>query len=269
MGAQHFSPQIVRQHPEARSKDGDPVDTRDTAPRRPSPQDPISMSRDRHLRRSRSGSPTGRRPLGRSPRSESPACSRLPPASELVGPRLDAGVGRARAPAPAAPVTTRPTTYVTAGARGGSGVRPLPGRPRSHAPIASLPVRSGSAATIAAIGPSETISPVSAPRRGWARARVPTNLIDSRTAPRSFIAVASMYQSVSENQSVPWPDDPASRGGPTGRGTGTCSPSTPPLRVLGADQRAGARRERLRGAPAPGSWARTGSSASTSSNTIP
>ncbi len=176
------------------------------------------MSRDRHLRRSRSGSPTGRRALGAltliGVAGLLAACAPASRNSSGHGstPALDAS----RAPAPAAPVTTRPTTYVTAGARAGIGGCDLvPVDHAFHASIASLPVRSSSGATIAAIGPSETLLPgFSAATWMGSRSGYPTNLIDSRTAPRSFIAVASMYQSVSENQSVPWPDDPRFEGWP-------------------------------------------------------
>src|SRR5690606_12711093 len=201
-GGATFPPRIVRQHPEARSRMGDPpsIPGHSTPSSQP-PQDPISMSRDRHLRRSRSGSPTGRRALGAltliGVAGLLAACAPASRNSSGHGstPALDAS----RVPAPAAPVTTRPTTYVTAGARAGIGGCDLfPVDHAFHASIASLPVRSGSAATIAAIGPSETILPgFSAEAWMGSRSGYPTNLIDSRTAPRSFIAVASMYQSVS------------------------------------------------------------------------
>jgi hypothetical protein len=114
------------------------------------------------------------------------------------------------------PAPTHASTYVTPGARlGVGGCALFPTDNVFHASIRSLRVKDGSAATIAAMGSGTVIKPGFS-EGVWEGSRLglPTNIVDSRTAPKHFVAVAGASIDSSENTAVPWPADPRIEGWP-------------------------------------------------------
>lgn len=118
------------------------------------------------------------------------------------------------------PTTTQATananTYVTPGTRMGLGGCSLfPTDNVFHASIRALAVKDGSAATISAMGRATSIKAgFGAGVWEGSRLGVPTNVVDSRTAPRQFVAVADWSVHISDNTAVPWPSNPRLEGWP-------------------------------------------------------
>ena len=128
-----------------------------------------------------------------------------------------APAGSSAAPHPtSSEATSGVSTYVTAGARLGLGGCALfPTDDVFHASIGRLAVLAGSAATISAMGPATVIKAgFGAGIWQGSRLGIPTNLTDSRVAPKHFVAVADWAVDSSENAAVPWPAAPRIEGWP-------------------------------------------------------
>jgi hypothetical protein len=120
------------------------------------------------------------------------------------------GSGATREPAP------QVDTYVTAGERLGiGGCAVFPRDHVFHATVTALPVRERSAATIQSMGPDSRIG-AGFGSTVWMGSRpgIPTNVVDSRTAPRQDILVSDLYAETSETEDMPWPAEPRFEGWP-------------------------------------------------------
>ena len=146
------------------------------------------------------------------------ACA--PSASQSGGEKTQApSAGRPSAGASAgapAPTPTLPRSFITNTTRLEAGGCPI--FPQDHAfraSIGGLSVKSGSAATIAAIGPStNVIAGFSSSVWMGSRLGLPINYVDSRTAPKQDVVVSQAYAHQSTTDDVPWPDAPRFEGWP-------------------------------------------------------
>lgn len=119
-------------------------------------------------------------------------------------------------PVPGSTAGPAALSYITPGARMGLGGCALfPTNNMFHASIRDLAVTNNSAATTSAMG-SDTVIMAGFSERVWEGSRLglPTNVVDSRTAPKHFVAVADWSVDISENTAVPWPANPRLEGWP-------------------------------------------------------
>jgi hypothetical protein len=137
------------------------------------------------------------------------------PAARQSGPPDGAAIRPTPTPSTVAPDRTA-GSYVTAGTRPSiAGCELFPRDHVSRAYIRSLPVRSDSAAVMAAAGPTRPIK-AGFGSKIWQGSRpgIPVNVVDGSTSDWQRLLLSHLYANSSDGEWMPWPENPRFEGWP-------------------------------------------------------